>query len=75
MVATKNTFIESNNISTGELLNKLQVLREDLKTEIEQEILEVELRDEAIYIRVDSEDSSRPAVQIYDLTSSFCLQI
>ena len=57
VVATKNTFVESNNISTGELLNKLQVLREDLKTEIEQEILEVEMRDDAIYIRVDSEDS------------------
>ena len=57
VVATKNTFVESNNISTGESLNKLQVLREDLKTEIEQEILEVEMRNEAIYIRVDSEDS------------------
>ena len=57
VVATRNTFVESNSISTGELLNKLQVLREDLKTEIEQEILEVEMRDEAIYITVDSEDS------------------
>jgi len=57
VVATKNSFVESNSISTGELLNKLQVLREDLKTQIEEEILEVEMRDEAIYIRVDSEDS------------------
>ena len=57
VIATKNTFVESNNNSTSELLNKLQVLRENLKTKIEQELLEVEMRDQAIYIRVDSEDS------------------
>ena len=57
VVATKNSFVESNSVSTGELLNKLQILREDLKTQIEEEILEVEMRNESIYIRVDSEDS------------------
>ncbi len=57
VVATNNSFIESNVNRTGELLNKLQVVRENLKTEIDNQSLEVEMRDNAILIRVDSDDS------------------
>lgn len=57
VVATNNSFIESNVNRTGDLLNKLQVLRENLETEIDNQLLEVEMRDNAILIRVDSDDS------------------
>ncbi len=57
VVATNDSFIESNVNQTGELLNKLQVLRENLKTEISNELLEVEIRDNEILIKVDSDDS------------------
>lgn len=57
VVATNNSFIESNVNRTGELLNKLQVLRENLKTVIDNQSLEVEMRDNTILIRVDSDDS------------------
>ncbi len=57
VVATRDSFIESNVNGTGELLNKLQILRENLKTEVENELLEVEVRDDAILIQVDSDDS------------------
>ena len=57
VVATRNSFLESDENSTAEMLNRLQFLREDLKTEIAQERLEVEMRDNALFIQVDSEDS------------------
>jgi chemotaxis protein MotB len=35
----------------------LQVIRENLRTEIENDLLEAEMRDDAIYITVDGDDS------------------
>jgi chemotaxis protein MotB len=55
--ATRESLIESNEDSTAELLNKLQALRENLRTEIENDLLEAEMRDDAIYITVDGDDS------------------
>ncbi|MEC7188655.1 MAG: OmpA family protein [Pseudomonadota bacterium] len=57
VIATRESLIESNEDSTAELLNKLQVIRENLRTEIENDLLEAEMRDDAIYITVDGDDS------------------
>ena len=55
--AIRESSIESNEDSTAKLLNKLQALRENLRTEVENDLLEVEMRDDAIYITVDGDDS------------------
>jgi chemotaxis protein MotB len=55
--ATRESLIESNEDSTAKLLNKLQALRENLRTEIANDLLEAEMRDDAIYITVDGDDS------------------
>ena len=55
--ATRESSIESNEDSTAKLLNRLQALRENLRTEIENDLLEAEMRDDAIYITVDGDDS------------------
>ena len=60
VVATQNSSLESSENSTAELLNKLQYFREDLQTEIAQERLEVEMRDDSLYIKVDGDDSFTP---------------
>ena len=57
VVATSTSPFDTNEVRTADVFDKLQVVRENLETEIDEGAVEVVMRDDEVLIIVDSQDA------------------